>query len=51
MSCHQGFAKLGVALASAVALAQTKEDLKTDGSTMAAAARDLRYYTARRVHV
>jgi len=46
-----GLAKLDAALASAkdaVALAQTNEDLKTDRSAMARAARDLRYFAARR---
>lgn len=46
-----GLAKLDAALASAkdaVALAQTNADLKTDRSAMARAARDLRYFTARR---
>ena len=46
-----GLAKLDAALASAkdaVALAQTHVDLKTDRSAMARAARDLRYFTARR---
>ena len=46
-----GFAKLDAALAlakDAVALAQTNADLKTDRSAMARAARDLRYFAARR---
>lgn len=46
-----GLALLDEALASAkdaVALAQTNADLKTDRSAMARAARDLRYFAARR---
>ena len=46
-----GLAKLDAALAlgkDAVALAQTNADLKTDRSAMARAARDLRYFGARR---
>jgi transcription elongation GreA/GreB family factor len=46
-----GLAKLEDALAlakKAVALAQTKGDLKTDRSAMARGARDLRYFMARR---
>ena len=46
-----GLAKLDAALAlakDAVALAQTNADLKTDRSAMARAARDLRYFAARR---
>jgi transcription elongation GreA/GreB family factor len=46
-----GLAKLDTALAlarDAVALAQTNADLKTDRSAMTRAARDLRYFTARR---
>jgi transcription elongation GreA/GreB family factor len=46
-----GLAQLDTALAlarDAVALAQTNADLKTDRSAMTRAARDLRYFTARR---
>ena len=46
-----GLAKLDTALTlarDAVALAQTNADLKTDRSAMTRAARDLRYFTARR---
>jgi transcription elongation GreA/GreB family factor len=46
-----GLAKLDAALASAkdaVAMAQTNADLKTDRTAMSRAARDLRYFTARR---
>lgn len=48
---ESGLAKLDAALASAkdaVAMAQTNVDLKTDRAAMARAARDLRYFTARR---
>ena len=48
---ESGLAKLDSALTlarDAVALAQTHADLKTDRSAMARAARDLRYFTARR---
>ena len=46
-----GLAQLDTALTlarDAVALAQTNADLKTDRSAMTRAARDLRYFTARR---
>lgn len=46
-----GLAKLDTAVAAAkeaVALAQASDDLKTNRSAMAQAARDLRYFTARR---
>jgi transcription elongation GreA/GreB family factor len=46
-----GLAKLDAALAlakDAVALAQTDDNLKTDRSAMARAARDLRYFLSRR---
>ena len=46
-----GLAQLDTALAlarDAVALAQTNADLKTERSAMTRAARDLRYFTARR---
>jgi transcription elongation GreA/GreB family factor len=48
---ESGLAKLDAALARAkeeVAMAQTNEDLKTDRTAMARAARDFRYFTARR---
>lgn len=48
---ESGLAKLDAALAmakEAIALAQTNADLKTDRSAMARAARDLRYFIARR---
>jgi transcription elongation GreA/GreB family factor len=48
-----GLAKLDAALAlakDAVALAQTNADLKTDRSAMARAARDFRYFAARRAN-
>jgi transcription elongation GreA/GreB family factor len=48
---ESGLAKLDAALVlakEAVALAQTNVDLKTDRSAMARAARDLRYFIARR---
>jgi transcription elongation GreA/GreB family factor len=47
----RGLAELDAALAlakDAVALAQTNADLKTNRSAMTRAARDLRYFTARR---
>ena len=48
---ESGLAKLDAALAfakEAVAMAQTNADLKTNRSAMARAARDLRYFRARR---
>jgi transcription elongation GreA/GreB family factor len=50
---ESGLAKLEAALTlakEAVAMAQTNEDLKTDRSAMARAARDFRYFTARRAN-